>query len=51
MGKLGVPRWTERRGFTLRLADRAQVVRLSLVERRGLTGAWFNVREALRGRR
>lgn len=52
-----MPRWTERRGFTLRLADlsqlvkqpaeaRHQVVRLSLVERRGLTGAWFNVREA-----
>lgn len=47
-----VPRWTERRGFTLRLPptpeaeDRHQVVRLSLVERRGLTGSWFNVREA-----
>ncbi|MCA9652990.1 MAG: hypothetical protein H6712_18655 [Myxococcales bacterium] len=47
-----MPRWIERRGFTLRLADREeaelrhQVVRLSLVERRGLTGAWFNVREA-----
>lgn len=45
-----MPRWIERRGFTLRHrdADRArhQVVRLSLVERRGLTGSWFNVREA-----
>ncbi|MCH9683480.1 MAG: hypothetical protein K0V04_18730 [Deltaproteobacteria bacterium] len=47
-----MPRWTERRGLTLRLSDAAeaeahhQVVRLSLVERRGLTGAWFNVREA-----
>lgn len=47
-----MPRWIERRGFTLRVADPAeavthhQVVRLSLVERRGLTGAWFNVREA-----
>lgn len=47
-----MPRWIERRGFTLRLADgdeaqaHHQVVRLSLVERRGLTGAWFNVREA-----
>jgi hypothetical protein len=47
-----VPRWIERRGFTLRHRDaaqartRVQVVRLSLVERRGLTGSWFNVREA-----
>lgn len=47
-----MPRWTERRGFTLRVSDpaeaeaRPQVVRLSLVERRGLTGSWFNVREA-----
>ncbi len=45
-----VPRWIERRGFTLRpgaaLGSRHQVVRLSLVERRGLTGNWFNVREA-----
>ncbi|MEM9455661.1 MAG: hypothetical protein AAGF11_15875 [Myxococcota bacterium] len=47
-----MPRWIERRGFTLRPRDsalthaRAQVVRLSLVERRGLTGNWFNVREA-----
>lgn len=47
-----MPRWTERRGFTLRVSDpshekaRAQVVRLSLVERRGLAGTWFNVREA-----
>lgn len=45
-----MPRWIERRGFTLRHRDAArsrhQVVRLSLVERRGLTGSWFNVREA-----
>lgn len=47
-----MPRWIERRGFTLRLPAapedqaRHQVVRLSLVERRGLTGSWFNVREA-----
>lgn len=49
-----MPRWIERRGFTLRLppasqaevVPRQQVVRLSLVERRGLTGSWFNVREA-----
>ncbi len=50
-----MPRWIERRGFTLRLREgqpdarpdaRHQVVRLSLVERRGLTGRWFNVREA-----
>lgn len=47
-----MPRWTERRGFTLRLPPAAeaearnQVVRLSLVERRGLTGSWWNVREA-----
>jgi hypothetical protein len=46
-----VPRWIERRGFTLRLPPTAedegrQVVRLSLVERRGLTGSWWNVREA-----
>ncbi|MCX4246849.1 hypothetical protein [Paraliomyxa miuraensis] len=47
-----MPRWIERRGFTLRLPPapevepRHQVVRLSLVERRGLTGSWFNVREA-----
>lgn len=47
-----MPRWIERRGFTLRLPSapeieaRPQVVRLSLVERRGLTGSWFNVREA-----
>jgi hypothetical protein len=47
-----VPRWIERRGFTLRLPQAAaeeearQVVRLSLVERRGLTGSWWNVREA-----
>jgi hypothetical protein len=45
-------RWIERRGFTLRLPPAAeaearhQVVRLSLVERRGLTGSWWNVREA-----
>lgn len=46
-----MPRWIERRGFTLRLPQAAedevrQVVRLSLVERRGLTGSWWNVREA-----
>jgi len=45
-----VPRWIERRGFTLRLPQAAeearQVVRLSLVERRGLTGSWWNVTEA-----
>jgi hypothetical protein len=47
-----VPRWIERRGFTLRLPPTAeaearhQVARLSLVERRGLTGSWWNVREA-----
>lgn len=45
-----MPRWIERRGFTLRLPSqddaRHQVVRLSLVERRGLTGSWWNVREA-----
>ncbi len=47
-----MPRWTERRGFTLRLPPAAeeearnQVVRLSLVERRGLSGSWWNVREA-----
>lgn len=44
-----MPRWIERRGFTLRLGSgggRHQVVRLSLVERRGLSGHWFNVREA-----
>ncbi len=47
-----MPRWIERHGLTLRLSEaprddaRHQVVRLSLVERRGLTGAWFNVREA-----
>lgn len=49
-------RWIECRGFTLRLSGAAasrtrhqtrhQVVRLSLVERRGLAGRWFNVREA-----
>lgn len=46
-----VARWIERRGFTLRLPsptedDPRQVVRLSLVERRGLTGSWWNVTEA-----
>ncbi|MCA9706772.1 MAG: hypothetical protein KDK70_13050 [Myxococcales bacterium] len=45
-----MPRWIERRGFTLRHPEAAtahhQVVRLSLVERRGLTGGWWNVREA-----
>lgn len=46
-----VARWIERRGFSLRLpeaseADARQVVRLSLVERRGLTGSWWNVTEA-----
>lgn len=46
-----VARWIERRGFTLRLPSAPddatrQVVRLSLVERRGLTGSWWNVTEA-----
>ncbi len=41
--------WRERRGLTLRLrvsGGRARFVRLTLVERRGLLGGWFNVREA-----
>lgn len=55
-----MPRWIERRGFTLRLppdrtplsgssdmgAQREGLVRLSLVERMGLVRGWFNVREA-----
>lgn len=54
-----MPRWIERRGFTLRLppaetpatqgqgqSGREALVRLSLVERIGLVRGWFNVREA-----
>ena len=54
-----MPRWLERRGFTLQLppergADAGpddgsafeKLVRLSLVERVGLVRGWFNVREA-----
>ena len=41
--------WSETRGLTLRLmgpSGTARFVRLTLVERRGLLGSWFNVREA-----
>jgi hypothetical protein len=55
-----MPRWIERRGFTLRLppgdgapakghvvgGTREGLVRLSLVERVGLVRGWLNVREA-----
>lgn len=50
-----MPRWIERRGFTLRLPPQSSsmssegregLVRLSLVERMGLVRGWFNVREA-----
>jgi hypothetical protein len=54
-----MPRWIERRGFTLRLSSsegppsrgrtggtRDALVRLSLVERVGLVRGWYNVREA-----
>jgi hypothetical protein len=50
MNERTMARWIERRGFTLRLpsaeGDTRQLVRLSLVERRGLTGSWWNVTEA-----
>lgn len=41
-----MPRWIERRGFTLCPPDHADYVRLSLMERVGLVGGLFNVREA-----
>lgn len=47
-----MPRWVERRGFTLRVPAGARAeaserfVRLSLMERVGLVSGWFNVREA-----
>jgi hypothetical protein len=55
-----MPRWIERRGFTLRVPGTARLrggahpgaeaperfVRLSLMERVGLVSGWFNVREA-----
>ncbi len=42
-----MPRWIERRGFTLCPAeDTGHYVRLSLMERVGLVGGLFNVREA-----
>lgn len=42
-----VPRWIERRGFTLRPPEQAgHYVRLSVMERVGLVGGLFNVREA-----
>ena len=42
-----MPRWIERRGFTLCPPEQTgQFVRLSLMERVGLVGGLFNVREA-----
>lgn len=50
-----MPRWIERRGFTLRVPAGARAsrgeesehfVRLSLMERVGLVAGWFNIREA-----
>ncbi len=44
-----MPRWLERRGFTLHPPpghEAEQFVRLSLMERAGLVAGWFNVREA-----
>jgi hypothetical protein len=47
-----VPRWIERRGFTLQTptqqsaSERDKYVRLSLMERVGFVSGWFNVREA-----
>ncbi len=42
-----MPRWIERRGFTLSPPERqGHFVRLSLMERVGLVGGLFNVREA-----
>jgi hypothetical protein len=41
--------WSEMRGLTLRLSGEGgatRYVRLTMVERRGLLGAWHNVREA-----
>lgn len=43
-----MPRWSERRGVTLELqgGPAQHFVRLSWMERSGLVGGWFNVREA-----
>lgn len=44
-----MPRWIERRGFTLApppSRDTHDLVRVSLMERAGLVAGWFNVREA-----
>lgn len=47
-----MPRWIERRGFTLQTPeaeagrDTERFVRLSLMERVGFVSGWFNVREA-----
>ncbi|MEM6294096.1 MAG: hypothetical protein AAGA54_22650 [Myxococcota bacterium] len=44
-----MPRWIERRGYTLCPPEReaaGHFVRLSLMERAGLVPGWFNVREA-----